>query len=148
MQSISMLNNLYAVKCNLMESTTKSVSMFQQSVVFAYTHTLEFHVLFIGGILVCALRLYLKRCEEWQLFVQAVFPHPFPPSFHCLFSVMGACFPFLRGGSWLGCQDLPGKGEVSIQVLAANNGSSWMFQAPNLQLAMQLLTCGQHSTFC
>ena len=27
------------------------------------------------------------------------FSHPFLPSFHCLFSVTGACFPFLHGGS-------------------------------------------------
>ena len=25
------------------------------------------------------------------------FPHPFLTSFHCLLSVMGACFPFLWG---------------------------------------------------
>ena len=52
------------------------------------------------------------------------FPHPFPPSFHYLFSVTGACFPFLRGGSWLGCQDLSAMGEVSILELAANTGGS------------------------
>ena len=42
------------------------------------------------------------------------FPHPFPPSFLCLFSLMGACFPFLRGGSWLGYQDFPTMGAHSI----------------------------------
>ena len=42
------------------------------------------------------------------------FPHPFLTSFHCLLSVTGACFPFLCGGSWLGCQDLPAMGEVSM----------------------------------
>ena len=31
-------------------------------------------------------------------------------------------------------------GAVSIKELAANNGSSWLSQAPNLHLAMQLLT--------
>ena len=41
----------------------------------------------------------------------------FLPSF-CLFSVTGACFPFPYGGSWLGCQDLPALGAVSIQELA------------------------------
>ena len=70
------------------------------------------------------------------------FPHPFPPSFHCLFSVMGAFFTFLGGGSWLDCQDLPAMGEVSIQELAASSDSSWMSQAPNLHLVMQLIaTC-------
>ena len=76
----------------------------------------------------CALSMNLQRCED-----------PFPHSFHCLFSMTGACFPFLCGPSWLGCQDLPAMGEVSIYALAANSGSSWMFQAPNLHLAMQLL---------
>ena len=42
------------------------------------------------------------------------FPHPFLTSFHCLLSVTGAGFPFLCGGSWLGCQDLPAMGEVSM----------------------------------
>ena len=27
------------------------------------------------------------------------FPQPFSPSFHCLFTVTDACFPFLCGGS-------------------------------------------------
>ena len=40
------------------------------------------------------------------------FPHPFPPSFFCFFSVMGAFFPFLHGGSWLGYQDLPAMGDI------------------------------------
>jgi len=35
-------------------------------------------------------------------------------------------------GSWLGCQDLPALGEVFTLELAANSGSSWMSQAPNL----------------
>ena len=52
---------------------------------------------------------------------------------------MGACVSFLCGGSWLGCQDLPAMGEVSIWELATNSGSSWMFQAPNLHLGTQLL---------
>ena len=58
-----------------------------------------------------------------QLFVQAIFPHPFPPSFHCLLSVTGACSPILCRCSWLG--------------LAAT--SEFRIQTPNLQLAMQLL---------
>ena len=66
------------------------------------------------------------------------FPHPFPPYLHCLFSVTSTCFPFLSRGSWLGCQVLPAMGAVSILELAANSGSSWMSQAPNLYLAMQL----------
>ena len=38
------------------------------------------------------------------------------------------------------CQVLPAIGVVSILELAATTGSSRMSQAPNLQLAMQLLT--------
>ena len=67
------------------------------------------------------------------------FSPPLPSLFHCLFSVTGACFPFLCGGSWLSCQDLPAMGEVSIKELAANTGSSRMFQAPKLHLVVQLL---------
>jgi len=38
-----------------------------------------------------------------------------------------------------GCQDLPAMGGVSIYELAANSGSSWLSQAPNLHFARQLL---------
>ena len=34
------------------------------------------------------------------------------PSFHC--GKTGACFPFLCGGLWLGCQDLPAMEAVFI----------------------------------
>jgi len=51
-----------------------------------------------------------------------------------------ACFYLLpRGGSWLGCLDLPAMGAVSIKELAANSGSSWMFQALNIRFVKQLL---------
>ena len=33
-------------------------------------------------------------------------------------------------------EDLPTLGAVSIEELAANGGSSWMLQAPNLHFAM------------
>ena len=57
---------------------------------------------------------------------------------------MGAFFTFLGGGSWLDCQDLPAMGEVSIQELAASSDSSWMSQAPNLHLVMQLVAYNMH----
>ena len=57
---------------------------------------------------------------------------------------MGAFFTFLGGGSWLDCQDLPAMGEVSIQELAAGSDSSWMSQAPNLDLVMQLVAYNMH----
>ena len=50
----------------------------------------------------CALLLrHSYMCFEWELAAfwgmpahhPGSFPHPFPPSFHCLFSVTGACFP-------------------------------------------------------
>ena len=53
-------------------------------------------------------------------------------------SVTGFCSSRGRGGSWLGCQVLPVIGAVSILELAANSGSSRMFQAPNLQRATML----------
>ena len=43
----------------------------------------------------------LQRCEEWQLFVQAVFPTL--PSLFPLFIQCDTVFPFLCGGTWLGC---------------------------------------------
>ena len=72
---------------------------------FANAHASEFHVLFVRVVLACALSVNVQRYEWCQLIVQAVFSHLFPPSFHCLCSVTGACFPFLCGGSWLGCYD-------------------------------------------
>ena len=77
----------------------------------------------------------VRRGSSWA----GQFSPPLPSLFHCLFSVTGACFPFLCGGSWLSCQDLPAMGEVSIKELAANTGSSRMFQAPKLHLVVQLL---------
>ena len=40
---------------------------------------LEFHVLFVGGVLVCGLSVNLQFCKEWQLITQAVFPTPSLP---------------------------------------------------------------------
>ena len=116
------------------------------------------HSLVVSGFYICACvripcALHLSfYCMCFQHELSALFgvaahcpgsfPHPLPPSFHCLFSVMGAFFTFLGGGSWLDCQDLPAMGEVSIQELAASSDSSWMSQAPNLHLVMQLVaTC-------
>lgn len=55
------------------------------------------------------------------------FPHHFPPSFHCLFNLMGACFPLLPGGLWLGYQDFPTMGAHSIYELAANSQAPHIF---------------------
>ena len=62
-------------------------------------------------------------------------PTPCPSLFPLCQQCDGCLFLLLRGGSWLGCQDLPAMGAVFIQELAANSGSSWMFQAPNLHFS-------------
>ena len=92
----------------------------------------------------------LGHCSSFVGVLVSVFPNvgipwrlsplPCPSlSFHYFISVTGACFLPLRGGSWLGCLNLPAMGAVSIWELAANSGSSWMSQAPNLHFARQLL---------
>ena len=63
--------------------------------------------------------------------LRGCFPSPVLP----LFPLFYQC-----GGSRLGYQDLPAMGAVSIWELTVNSGSSWMSQALNLHLAMQLLT--------
>ena len=50
----------------------RAFSSSQQSLV--NEQPLEFHVLFIGGVLVCGLSVNLQFCKEWQLITQAVFP--------------------------------------------------------------------------
>ena len=70
--------------------------------------------------------------------LQAVSP-PSPPLAPLFFQCDGSPSSLLRGGSWLSCQYLPAMGAVSILELPANSGSSWMSQAPNLHLGMQLL---------
>ena len=47
---------------------------------FTNVHVSEFHMLFVWGVLVCALSVNLQRCEgRCQLIVQAVFPTPSLP---------------------------------------------------------------------
>ena len=55
----------------------KTFSSSQQSLENA--RPLEFHVLFIGGVLVCGLSVNLQCCKEWQLITQAVLPTPSLP---------------------------------------------------------------------
>ena len=61
------------------------------------------------------------------------FPHPFPPSFHCLFSVMGAVS--------LSCVGAHGWVVRICQPWEKSPSRSWLpiVEAPNLHLAMQLL---------
>ena len=120
-----------AVECNLTEQTAKSISvlLLPSSYWFLhiYAHVSKFHMLIIWVFCLC----FEHECSV--LFGMAAH-HP-----GSLFRVMGAYFPFLCGGSWLGCQDLPAMGALSIKELTTNSGSPWMSQAPNLYLAMQLL---------
>ena len=106
------LNYIHCIlffKCNLRELTTKSI---QRSLVFCICACIW---------IPCALH-WRHSCMCFKCVFAALFgvtahhpgsfPHPFPPSFHCFFSVMGAFFPFLHGGSWLSCQDLPAMGDI------------------------------------
>ena len=131
------LNLFGAVKCNLMELITKSISVLQQTAVFCICACVGIpRSLRLRRSCLC-FECNLQRYEEWQLFAKAVFPTL--PSLFPLFIQCDTVFPFLCGGTWLGCQVFPAMGDVSIQELAANSGSSRMFQAPNLPLAIQLL---------
>ena len=101
-----------AVECNLTERTAKSISVL---------------LLVVIGFCICACVqipyahhssvLFVLEHECSVLFGMAAH-HP-----GSLFRVMGAYFPFLCGGSWLGCQDLPAMGALSIKELATNSGS-------------------------
>ena len=74
--------------------------------------------------------------EFYISFSEAVHrPGNSPPSFHCFNSMTGASSSYCMEGSWLGCQDLPAMGAVFIYYLAANSGSSFMSQAPNLHFS-------------
>ena len=112
------MENLNAVKCNLTEVTTKSISILWKSVVFCKCACV---------IIPCALYLRCSCvCFERELAVSwgviahcpGSFSYPFPPSFHCLFTMTNACFPFLGHGwvaricqpskSWLPIVEAPG----------------------------------------
>ena len=144
---MSCLVHVNAVKCNLTELTTRSTC---------------FNLLVSG---VCEMRMYQDldpvcilawssafRVQPfwcvWQLlayFIQhgritkisvvtQFISGFFPPLFHWCSQCDGCLLSSLpRWGSWPGCQDFPAK-------LGAKSGSSWVSQAPNLHLAMQLLT--------
>ena len=63
----------------------------------------------------------------------AVFVPSLPPPLLSTVYQCDGCLSYQgRGGSWLGCQVLPAISAVSILELAANSGSSRLFQAPNL----------------
>lgn len=75
--------------------------------------------------------------------LRSIFP-PVPPCLSTVLSIECAMCPVFSlpcGSLWLGCQDFPPMGAVSIQELAANSGNSWISQAPNLNVVRQLLIC-------
>lgn len=73
--------------------------------------------------------------------LRGCFPSPVPPPLSTVLSMWQVpAFSFPCGGSWLGCQDLPFMGAVSIWELAVNSGNSSMHQASNFHFARQLLT--------
>ena len=108
-----------AIKCNLMELTTRSTShplcgqlhlnmrMHQDSMCSSPEGVVVLQRLarLYALAFLCAVGAPIIGC-------------PTPPSlplFHCFTSVTGACSVSLpRGGSRLGCQDLPATGAVSI----------------------------------
>ena len=67
-------------------------------------HAWEFHLLFIWGILACALSVNLQHCEECQLIIQAVFP-TLPSLFPLFIQCDGCLSPFPMWGLMAG---LPG----------------------------------------
>ena len=108
----------------------------QQCQHIIYPHVLEFHVL-----MVCSVVYHMYRRNFSGNFVVAAH-HPgsspptlFPPPLSTVSILWGCIFPLLWGGSRLGCQDIPAMGAVFIWELAANSGSSWMSEAPNLHFS-------------
>ena len=72
---------------------------------FTNAHVSEFHILFVWGVLVCALSVNLQCCEgRCQLIVQAVFSTP-SPLFPLFIQCDGCLFPFPVWGLTAG---LPG----------------------------------------
>ena len=133
----NLLLTFNAVKCNLMELTTRSTSF-----AFVVSGLLDMRMCQDSS---CSYWRFSQRFVSVSVFLSVGSPWrlsrlPCPSlSFHCFISVTGSCFLPPCGGSWLGCLDLPAMGAVSIWELAANSGSSWMSQAPNLHFARQLL---------
>ena len=75
------------------------------------------------------------ECQQFQ------FPSTFPNSLlSTVYQCDGCLSSWGHGSSWLGCQVLLAIGVVSILELAAKSGSTRMSRAPNVHLAMQLLT--------
>ena len=137
------MQDFYPVKCNLTELTTRSTSFTRMVSSLLDMHVRQDsscswsigHCSSFVGILV-SIFLSVSISPERGDSLEAVFSPPSLPFFP-LISVPVFLHP--HGGSWLGCLYLPAMGALSIQELAANSGSSWMSQAPNLHFVRQLL---------
>ena len=81
------------------------------------------------------------KCQAWGLYSGAVSPPlPAPTPLSAVVSMWQVpSFSLPCGDSWLGYQDLPFMGAVSIWELAANSENSTMHQAPNLHFSSQLM---------
>jgi len=101
---------LNAVKCNLMELTTRSTNL---AVWIPYVAGPK---LYISAVLyLVSIFLSVGVFLGVGALFRGCFPSPFPPSFHIFISVTGAYFFFLLcGGLWLCYQDVRAKGVVSI----------------------------------
>ena len=136
---------LNAVKCNLTELTTKRACVpLEVSGVDTFVHVSEFHV-FVD----CSMaykqawrtnRRHSLHFIAWQLIAQAVLlPPPFPTSFHCFYSVTGACSSCCVGAhGWLAriCQPWEQSSSRSWLPIVEAPGC---FRPPTSILVMQLL---------
>ena len=137
-----------AVKSNLKELTTRNTSLTRtlsglldmrihqdSSCSWSIGHCSDFVSVLVSVFL--SVSIFPEHGDS----LEAVSPPLSLPFFPLFYQCDGCLFFFLlpHGGSWLGCLDLTAMGAVSIQELAANSGSSWMSQAPNLHFARQLL---------
>ena len=90
-------SQINAVKCHLMELTTKCTCIPWQSAML--THVSEFHVLVDCSVDYkrCCLLAFYNYSSVAAHRPGSFLPIPFPSSFHCLDSVMGVCFPYCMG---------------------------------------------------
>jgi len=132
-----------AFKCTLKELTTKSV--FNARGLWSFGMRMPSYLLHPS--------LDSDQVDQFSFMLccpchKVSFSHSAPPPslpmvlFPLIFvSMTGACLLslFFRG-TFLSCAVVPAMGGCSFYRLAAKSESPWILQAPNLRLAMQLLT--------
>ena len=104
---------MYAVKCNLTELTKSACVPLEVSGVDTYAHMSEFHVL-VDRSVAYVQEAFSGVCSVAAHRPGSSPPTPFPSLFPLFLQCDGCLFLLLRGGSWLGCQDLPAMGAVFI----------------------------------